>query len=128
MLGKSQSIVFFQCFARPEGRKIGSLNRRPNEKMTNCAPLWREARFDVKVQKITMFGLLDTFLEVKKLHALHAVVARSTQTSGVRTTFGRSDAETICCEPRSTFSSQNAQSTTFPHHFFGRSDAAPLCR
>jgi len=44
----------------------------------------------------------------------------------VRATFGRSDAETICREPRSTFSSQNAQSTTFPHHFFGRSDAEKM--
>ena len=26
--GKSQNIVFFQCFVLPEGRKVGSLNRR----------------------------------------------------------------------------------------------------
>ena len=81
-----------------------------------------------------MFRLSDTFgrSDVKKLHALHAVVARSAspshkaKTMEVRATFGRSDAETICHEPRSTFPSQNAQSTTFPHHFFGRYDAEKM--
>ena len=79
-VGKSRNTLFFQWFVAPEGRKVGSLKRRVRSQlatgaMKNCAPLWREAHFEVKSVKNwrsrTTFGSWD----VKKVHA---VVARST--------------------------------------------------
>ena len=80
----------------PEGRKVGSLKRRVRSQlatgaMKNCTPLWREARFQVKMyktpQRRTTFGSCD-------VEKVHAVVARS------------------------TFRSQNVQNTPGPDHFW----------
>ena len=93
---KSRNTVFFQWFAAPEGRKVGSLKRRVRSQlarweMKNCTPLWREAHFQVKMDKThhsrTTFGSCD-------VEKVHAVVARST--------FGR----------------QNVQNTPFSDHFW----------
>ena len=51
---KLRNTVFFQWFVAPEGRKVGSLKRRVRShlarwEMKNCTPLWREARFEVKM-------------------------------------------------------------------------------
>ena len=79
-VGKSRNTVFFQWFVAPEGRKVGSLKRRVRSQlarwvMNNCAPLWREAHFEVKMYKThqlrTTFGSWD-------VEKVHAVVARST--------------------------------------------------
>ena len=79
-VGKSRFTVFFQWFVAPEGRKVTSLKRRvPSQlarwEMQKCAPLWREAHFQVKSVKNprsqTTFGSWD-------LEKVHAVVARST--------------------------------------------------
>ena len=95
-VGKSRFTVFFQWLVAPEGRKVGSLKRRVRSQlarweMKKCAPLWREAHFQVKMYKThhsrTTFGSWN----VKKVHA---VVARS------------------------TFWSQNVQSTPAPDHFW----------
>ena len=95
-VGKSRNIVFFQWFVAPEGRKVGSLKRRVRSQlarwvMKNCMPLWREARFQVKMYKThhgrTTFGSWD-------VEKVHAVVARS------------------------TFRSQNVQSTSVSDHFW----------
>ena len=53
-VGKSRKTVFFQWLEAPEGRKVGSLKRRVRSQlarweMKNCAPLWREAHFEVKM-------------------------------------------------------------------------------
>ena len=62
---KSRITVFFQWFVVPEGRKVGSLKRRVRShlarwEMKKCTPLWREARFEVKMYKAphvrTTFG------------------------------------------------------------------------
>ena len=67
-------------FVAPEGRKVGSLKRRVRSQlarweMKNCTPLWREARFQVKMYKAhhvrTTFGSWD-------VEKVHDVVARST--------------------------------------------------
>ena len=55
-VGKSRNSVFFQWFVAPEGRKVGSLKRRVRSQlarweMKNCTPLWREAHFQVKIDK-----------------------------------------------------------------------------
>ena len=93
---KSRNTVFFQWFVAPEGRKVGSLKRRVRSQlarweMKNCAPLWREAHFQVKMYKThhcrTTFGSWD-------VEKVHAVVARS------------------------TFPSQNVQNTPFSDHFW----------
>ena len=79
-VGKSRNTVFFQWFVAPEGRKVGSLKRRVRSQlatgeMKNCTPLWREAHFQVKMDKTleerTTFGSSD-------VEKVHAVVARST--------------------------------------------------
>ena len=59
--------------------------------MKNCTPLWREAHFEVKMHK-THHG---------------------------RSTFGRCDVEKVhAVVARSTFRSQNVQSTPFSDHFW----------
>ena len=72
--------AFFQWFVTLEGRKVGSLKRRVRShvvrwEMKNYTPLWREARFQVKMYKAhhsqTTFGSWD-------VEKVHAVVARST--------------------------------------------------
>ena len=57
-IGKSRFTVFFQWFEAPEGRKVGSLKRRVRSQlarwdMKKCTPLWREAHFQVKMDKNT---------------------------------------------------------------------------
>ena len=95
-VGKSRYTVFFQWIVAPVGRKVGSLKRRVRSqlarwKMKNCTPLWREAHFQVKMDKAhhcrTTFGSWD-------VEKVHAVVARS------------------------TFPSQNGQSTPLSDHFW----------
>ena len=90
-VGKSRNTVFFQWFGAPEGRKVGSLKRRVRSQlarweMKNCTPLWREARFQVKMyktpQRRTTFGSWD-------VEKVHAVVARSTfRSQNVKNTRG----------------------------------------
>ena len=95
-VGKSRNNVFFQWFVAPEGRKVGSLKRRVRSQlarweMKNCTPLWREAHFQVKMYK-----------------AHHG-----------RTTFGSWDVEKVhAAVARSTFRSQNVQSTPRSDHFW----------
>ena len=95
-IGKSRFTVFFQWFVAPEGRKVGSLKRRVRSQlarwdMKKCTPLWREAHFQVKMDKTleerTTFGSCD-------VEKAHAVVARS------------------------TFWSQNVQNTPWSDHFW----------
>ena len=90
-VGKSRFTVFFQWFVAPENRKVTLLKRRVRShlarwEMKSCTPLWREARFQVKMYKAphvrTAFGSCD-------VEKVHPVVARS------------------------TFPSQNVQNTTF---------------
>ena len=95
-VGKSRNTVFFQWFEAPEGRKVGSLKQRvrsqlARREMKNCTPLWREAHFEVKMYK-----------------AHH-----------IRTTFGSWDVEKVhAVVARSTFRSQNVQSTPRSDHFW----------
>ena len=79
-IGKSRFTVFYQWFVAPEGRKVGSLKRRVRSQlarweMKKCMPLWREAHFQVKMDKTpqdrTTFGSWD-------VEKVHAVVSRST--------------------------------------------------
>ena len=78
-IGKSR-FTMFQWFVAPEGRKVGSLKRRVRSQlarwdMKKCTPLWREAHFQVKMDKTlekrTTFGSWD-------VEKVRAVVARST--------------------------------------------------
>ena len=93
---ESRETLFFQWFVAPVGRKVGSLKRRVRRQlarweMKNCTPLWREAHFQVKMYK-----------------TLH-----------VRATFGSCGVEKVqAVVARSTFPSQNAQSTPASDHFW----------
>ena len=95
-IGKSRFTVFFQWFVAPEGRKVGSLKRRVRSQlarwdMKKCTPLWREAHFQVKMDK----------------------------TLEERTTFGSWDVEKVyAVVARSTFPSQNVQNTPCSDHFW----------
>ena len=126
-VGKSRNIVFFQWFVAPEGRKVGSLKRRVRSQLARgemkiarrcgakhiskwkgtkhmglgallevemskkCTPLWGEAHFQVKMYK----------------------------THHSRTTFGSCDVEKVhAVVARSTFPSQNVQSTPWSEHFW----------
>ena len=95
-VGKSRNTVFFQWFLAPDGRKVGSLKRRVRSQlargeMKNCTPLWREAHVQVKMYK----------------------------THHSRTTFGSCDVEKVhAVVARSTFPSQNVQSTPGSDHFW----------
>ena len=89
---KSQFTVFFQWFVAPEGRKVGSLKRRVRShlargEMNKCTPLWREAHVEVKMYKTPQCRTALGSWHVEKVHAIVA---------------------------RSTFPSQNAQSTSVP--------------
>ena len=95
-VGKSRNTVFFHWFVAPEGRKVGSLKRRVRSQLARwemkvCTPLWREAHFQVKMYK----------------------------THQLRTTFGSWDVENVhAFVARSTFRSQNVQSTPASDHFW----------
>ena len=95
-VGKMRNAVFFRWFVAPEGRKVGSLKRRVRShlarwEMKTCTPLWREALFQAKMYK----------------------------TPHVRTTFGSWDVEKVhAVVARSTFRSQNVQSTPCSDHFW----------
>ena len=90
-VGKSRNTVFFQWFEAPEGRKVGSLKRRVRSQLARwemkiCAPLWREADFEVKMYKThhgrSTFGSWD-------VEKVHAVVAQSTfRSQNVKNTRG----------------------------------------
>ena len=95
-IGKSRFTVFFQWFVAPEGRKVGSLKRRVRSQlarwdMKKCTPLWREAHFQVKMDKTLEERTTFRSWDVEKVHA---VVARS------------------------TFWSQNAQNPPWSDHFW----------
>ena len=95
-VGKLRNTVFFQWFVAPEGRKVGSLKRRVRSQlarweMKNCTPLWREAHFEVKMYKAHQVRATLGSWDVEEVHAVAA---------------------------RSTFRSQNAQSTPCSDHFW----------
>ena len=80
----------------PQDRKVGSLKRQVRSQlatgaMKNCTPLWREARFQVKMYKTPQRRTTFRSCDVEKVHA---VVARS------------------------TFPSENVQNTPFSDHFW----------
>ena len=95
-VAKSQNSVFFQWFVAPEGRKVGSLKRQARRYLVrwgskSCTPLWCEAHFQVKTYKTHHAWATFGSWDVEKVHA---VVARS------------------------TFPSQNVQSTPTWDHFW----------
>ena len=95
-VGKSRNTVFFQWFVAPEGRKVGSLKRRcgaswPEERWKIARRWWREAHFQVKMNK----------------------------THHVRSTLGSWDVEKVHgVVARRAFRSQNAQNTPSADHFW----------
>ena len=79
-VGKSRNTVIFQWFVAPEGRKVGSLKRRVRSNLArwetkNCTPLWREAHLQLKMYKTPQVRTAFGSWDVEKAHA---VVARST--------------------------------------------------
>ena len=117
-IGKSRFTVFFQWFVAPEGRKVGSLKRRVRSQlarwdMKKCTPLWREAHFQVKMDKTledrTAFGRCDVEKCAPLWREAHLEV-KMYKTPQPRTTFGSCHVEKVhVVVARSTFPSQNVQ-------------------
>ena len=87
-VGKSWNTVFFLWFVAPEGRKVGLLKRRVRSQlarweMKNCTPLWREARFWVKMYKTnqvrTTFGSWDDEKSAHRCGAKHICKSKWTK-------------------------------------------------
>ena len=89
-VGKSRNTMFFQWFGAPEGRKVGSLKRRVRSQLAR----W-------KMKNCTRLWR-EAHFEVNMY-----------KTHQVRTTFGSWDVVA-----RSTFRSQNVQSTPRSDHFW----------
>ena len=95
-VGKSRNTMFFQWFVAPEGRKVGSLKRRERSQL---------ARWEMK--------------SARRCGAKHVSKSKCTKHLKCRTTFGSWDVERVhAVVVRSTFRSQNAQSTPFSDHFW----------
>ena len=96
-VGKSRFTVFFQWFVAPESRKVGSLKRRVR------GASWPEERWKI----------------ARRCGAKHISKPKMYKTHHVRTTFGSWDVEKVhAVLARSTFPSQNAQSTPGSDHFW----------
>ena len=126
-LGKSRFAALFTWLVAQEGRKVSSLKWRVQSQLArweikNCTPLWREAHLEVK--KLKAPHVRNT-LEVemsKKCAPLwreaHFQV-KMHKTHHVRTTFGSCDVEKVhAVVVRSTFPSQNVQTTPCSDHFW----------
>ena len=123
-VGKSRFTVFFHWFVALGGQKVGSLKRRARSHLArweikNCTPLWREARFQVKMHKTPHVRSTFSSWAVEKRtpswREAHVQV-KMYKTPHVRTTFGSWDVEKVhAVVVRSTFPSQNVQSTTCSH-------------
>ena len=75
--------------------------------MKSCTPLWREAHFEVKMYKAPQLRKTFRSCDVGKVHAVHAVVARSTcprqnaqDTLMFRTAFGSLRCRKSACHCR----------------------------
>ena len=106
---KARFTVFFQWFVAPEGRKVTSLKRQVRShlarwEMNNCTPWWREAYFQVK--KCTPLWR-EAHFQVKTYKAHQRRTALSWDVEKVHAQVARS-----------TFPSQNVQSTPFSDHFW----------
>ena len=93
---KSRNTAFFQCFAAPGGRKVGSLKWRVRSHLArweikNCTLLWREAHLAVKMYKAHHAGRTVGSWNDEKVHAVVARTCRGqiVKRHHVRTTFGR---------------------------------------
>ena len=83
---KLRNTLCFLCFSivlGPEGQKVGSLKRRvrsylARREIKNCTRLWREADFDVVVEKVHWAA------------GRSGLRSQSGKKHHVRTTFGRS--------------------------------------
>ena len=92
------------------------------EMSKKCAPLWREAHFQIKMYKTLGFGPLLEVEMSKKCTPLwreaHFQV-KMYKALGVRTTFGGWDVEKVhAVLARSTFPSENVQNTPCSDHFW----------
>ena len=123
-VGKSRNTVFFQWFGAPEGRKVGSLKRRVRSQLARTIARRCGAKHTSKAKctKHTTFGPLLEVEMSKKCMPLwrdaHFQV-KMYKTHQLRTTFGSWDIEKVhAVVARSTFRSENVQSTPASDHFW----------
>ena len=122
----SRNTAFFKWFVAPAGRKVDLLKRRVRSRLA-IWPLWREADFEVKTHKTPQ--LRSTFKSWDDLRCRKSARCYGTKQAHFevktykahqrRTTFGSWDVEKVhAVVVRSTFPSQNVQSTPAPDHFW----------
>ena len=80
----------------------------------NCTPLWREAHFQVKMDKTPQVRTIFWSWDVEELQTAAARSTFASQNVHFRTTDGEKCTRLLA---RSTFSSQNAQNTPGSDHF-----------
>ena len=87
----------------------------------NGTPPWREAHLQVKMYKTPQLGTNFWRSDVQKWHTgLAHLQVKTIKNWRVRATFWSSDLEKLrAAVARTTFSSQNVQSTYVLEHFFG---------
>ena len=130
-VGKSRFTVFFQWLVALQGRKAGLLKRQVRShlarwEMKNCTPLWREAHLEVKKLKTphirTAFGSWDVekvWKSARRCGAKHISKKKMHKAHQRRTTFGSWDVEKVyAVVARSTFPSENVESTICSDHFW----------
>ena len=126
-VGKSQNTVFFKWFVAPEGRKVGSLKRRVRSQLARweMKSARRCGAKHISKSKCPKHTILGPLLEVdmsKKCTRLWReahVEVKSVKNWQVRNTFGSWDVEKVhAVVARSTFPSQNLQSTARSGHFW----------
>ena len=119
--------VFFQWFVAPEGRKVTSLKWRVRSQlargeMKKCAPLWREAHFQVKMYKAHQRRTTFEVEMLKKCTPLSREAdfqIKMYKTHQLRTTFGSWDVEKVhAVVTWSRFPNQNVQNKPAPDHFW----------
>ena len=88
------------------------------EMSKKCTPLWREAHFEVKMYKAPLLEVVMS-KSARRCGAKHISKSKCTKHTRSRTTFGSCDVEKVhAVVARSTFRSQNVQSTPGSDHFW----------
>ena len=118
---KSRFTTFFQWFVAPAGRKVGSIKRRVRSHLAR----WDEklyavvARSTFRYQNAQNTSASETSKKCTPLRCEAHLEVKTYKTQHVRTIFRSWDVEKVhAVVARSTFPSQNVQSTPTSEHFW----------
>ena len=140
-VGKSRSTVFFQWFGAPEGRKrrqnysgrcrsqlLASCDDRKSARRCGAKHISKSKRTK-HTQCPDHFWKLRCRKSARRCGAKHISKSKCTTAHQCRTTFGSCDVEKVhAVVARSTFPSQNVQSTPVSDHFWKLRCRKSACR